>query len=132
MDPKKVQRSYARTGHYDGINRTTYDLVYNSKVTKLNIEDLTATGVVFQTTAKNATRMATVKARKEVILAAGAVHTPQLLQLSGVGPKRHLEEAGIETVVDLPGVGQNFQDHPMLGMAIMCACIPPFPSGQAC
>ncbi|KAK7954670.1 hypothetical protein PG988_015364 [Apiospora saccharicola] len=119
MDPRKVQRSYARTGHYDGINRTTYDLVYNSKVTKLNIEDLKATGVVFQTAVKNETRMVTVKARKEVILAAGAVHTPQILQLSGVGPAKQLEEAGIETVVDLPGVGQNFQDHPMLGMAIM-------------
>ncbi|KAK6833332.1 hypothetical protein PG987_008026 [Apiospora arundinis] len=118
MDPRKVQRSYARTGHYDGINRTSYDLVYNSKVTKIQIEDLTANGVSFQTTVKNATRLAKVKAKKEVILAAGAVHTPQLLQLSGVGPKALLDEAGIPMVVNLPGVGQNFQDHPMLGIAI--------------
>ncbi|KAK8032132.1 hypothetical protein PG990_001866 [Apiospora arundinis] len=118
MDPRKVQRSYARTGHYDGINRTSYDLVYNSKVTKINIQDLTANGVSFQTTVNNATRLVKVKAKKEVILAAGAVHTPQLLQLSGVGPKSLLDEAGVETVVNLPGVGQNFQDHPMLGIAI--------------
>ncbi|KAK6849257.1 oxidoreductase [Apiospora arundinis] len=120
MDPRKVQRSYARTGHYDGINRTSYDLVYNSKVTRINIQDLTANGVSFQTKVNNATRLVKVKARKEVILAAGAVHTPQLLQLSGVGPKSLLDEAGIETVVNLPGVGQNFQDHPMLGIAIAC------------
>ncbi|KAK8040945.1 oxidoreductase [Apiospora phragmitis] len=119
MDPSKVQRSYARTGHYDGINRTSYDLAYNSKVRKINLEDLKATGVVFQTTVQNATQLITVKANKEVILAAGAVHTPQLLQLSGVGPKKQLDEADIETVVDLPGVGQNFQDHPMLGVTIM-------------
>ncbi|KAK8110717.1 uncharacterized protein PG998_007174 [Apiospora kogelbergensis] len=120
MDPRKVQRSYARTGHYDGINRTSYDLIYNAKVTNVSIdEDLTANGVVFQMPVKNATKLAFVKAKKEVILAAGAVHTPQLLQLSGVGPKTLLEKAGIETLVDLPGVGENFQDHPMLGIAIM-------------
>ena len=131
MDPRKVQRSYARTGHYDGINRTSYDLIYNAKVTNVSIdEDLTANGVVFQMPVKNATKLAFVKAKKEVILAAGAVHTPQLLQLSGVGPKTLLEKAGIETLVDLPGVGENFQDHPMLGIAIMCtlAC-PLFPIG---
>ncbi|KAK8066654.1 GMC oxidoreductase [Apiospora hydei] len=119
MDPVKVQRSYARTGHYDGINRKSYDLAYNSKVTKIHIDDLKATGVAFQTVVQNVTQLRTVKANKEVILAAGAVHTPQLLQLSGVGPEKQLDEARIETVVDLPGVGQNFQDHPMLGVAIV-------------
>jgi choline dehydrogenase len=47
----------------------------------------------------------------EVILAAGAIHTAQLLQLSGIGPSALLESLGVEVVVDLPGVGQNFQDH---------------------
>lgn len=55
-----------------------------------------------------------VKAKKEVVLAAGAVHTPQILQLSGVGPASLLDNLSIEIVVDLPGVGQNFQDHPTL------------------
>ncbi len=44
-------------------------------------------------------------------MAAGAVHSPQILQLSGVGPKALLQSLGIELVADLPGVGQNFQDH---------------------
>jgi choline dehydrogenase len=55
-----------------------------------------------------------VGARKEVILAAGAVHTPQLLMLSGIGDKDELDAHGIECVADVPGVGHNFQDHPTL------------------
>jgi choline dehydrogenase-like flavoprotein len=61
-----------------------------------------------------------VKARKETILAAGAVHTPQLLQLSGVGPREVLERAGIDVKVDLPGVGNNFQDHPQAYLVCNC------------
>lgn len=50
-------------------------------------------------------------AAREVILAAGAIHSPQLLMISGVGPARHLSRAGVEVVHDLPGVGQNLHDH---------------------
>jgi len=53
-----------------------------------------------------------VRARRSVILAVGAVHTPQLLMLSGICPAAHLAEHGIDVVVDLPGVGQGLQDHP--------------------
>jgi choline dehydrogenase len=48
----------------------------------------------------------------EVILAAGAIGSPQLLMLSGIGPGRHLQEHGIVVVADLPGVGENLHDHP--------------------
>ena len=54
---------------------------------------------------------ATVRARREVILTAGAIDTPKLLMLSGVGPVEHLREFGIETRVDSPGVGSNLDDH---------------------
>ena len=54
-----------------------------------------------------------VRARR-VVLAAGALRTPQLLMLSGVGPAEHLREHGIDVVHDLPGVGQNLHDHPRL------------------
>ena len=50
-------------------------------------------------------------ARREVMLCGGAVNSPQLLMLSGIGPGAHLQAMGIATVVDLPGVGGNLQDH---------------------
>ena len=51
---------------------------------------------------------------EEIILSAGAIGSPQILMLSGVGPSDHLKEHGIETVIDSPGVGQNLADHPLL------------------
>jgi choline dehydrogenase-like flavoprotein len=53
-----------------------------------------------------------IRARREVILCGGAFGSPQLLMLSGVGPAAHLRQHGIDVVHDLPGVGQNLQDHP--------------------
>jgi choline dehydrogenase len=53
----------------------------------------------------------TAQARGEVILAAGSIGSPQILQLSGIGPGAHLSEHGIKTRIDAPGVGENLQDH---------------------
>ncbi|KAI0189467.1 GMC oxidoreductase [Astrocystis sublimbata] len=115
MDPVKIERSYARTGHFDpSSNRTNFELVTDSKVTKITLDGGVATGVSFEQRAENSTSIVTIEANKEVIVAAGAIHSPQLLQQSGIGPSVLLEAAGIEAVVDLPGVGQNFQDHPMV------------------
>lgn len=50
-------------------------------------------------------------ATKEIVLSAGAIDTPKLLMLSGIGPAAHLEEVGVEVLVDSPGVGSNLQDH---------------------
>jgi choline dehydrogenase-like flavoprotein len=58
-----------------------------------------------------------LKATKEVLLAAGAFNTPKLLELSGLGNKEILEKHGIKTIVDLPGVGENLQDHLMTGVS---------------
>ncbi|RSL91813.1 hypothetical protein CEP51_000067 [Fusarium floridanum] len=56
----------------------------------------------------------TLRARKEVILAAGSVHTPQILQVSGIGDSALLSSINVTTIMDLPGVGQNFQEHALV------------------
>jgi choline dehydrogenase len=67
-------------------------------------------GVAFQLDGE----LRSVGASREVILCAGAIHTPRLLLLSGIGPSADLARLGLPTVVDLPGVGQNLQDHVLL------------------
>lgn len=57
---------------------------------------------------------AEVRSRRSVILSAGALRTPQLLMVSGIGPRDHLGEHGIDAVRDLPGVGANLHDHPLV------------------
>ncbi len=56
----------------------------------------------------------------EIILSGGAINSPQLLMLSGVGPEDHLADLGIPVELDLPGVGQNLRDHPAVFMAYEC------------
>ena len=68
-------------------------------------------------------RIETVRARKEVILAASSINSPKLLMLSGIGEAAHLAEYGIEVLADRPGVGANLQDH--LELYIQQACLQP-------
>ncbi len=60
------------------------------------------------------------RAEREVILCGGAVNSPQLLMLSGVGPADHLKSLDISVIADVPGVGRNLQDHLLLGVAYRC------------
>ncbi|RYP35389.1 hypothetical protein DL766_002565 [Monosporascus sp. MC13-8B] len=77
-----------------------------------NTSGVVVTGVEF---AADATaKKYTVICQRDVILAAGAIFSPVLLQMSGLGPRSVLENLGIDVVVDLPGVGRNLQDHPMV------------------
>jgi choline dehydrogenase len=85
-------------------------IAINAQVTKILIDPIKkkACGVEYIDQKGN---MHSVYARKEVILSAGAINTPQLLLLSGVGPREDLEAVGIDVIVDLPGVGKNLQNH---------------------
>lgn len=96
-------------------NRANIKILKNALVTKILInENLTAYGVeVEQYEQKH-----TFYASKEVILSAGAVNSPQLMMLSGVGPQEHLEANNITCLIDSPMVGQNLQDHPLLPVTI--------------
>ena len=76
-----------------------------------------ATGVVYA----HRGVVETVRARREVLLCGGAVASPHLLQLSGIGPADHLREAGVDVVADLPGVGENLQDHLVADWSHHCA-----------
>jgi choline dehydrogenase len=76
-----------------------------------------ATGVAFRE--HGTPRIA--QAAREVILSGGAINTPQLLMLSGVGPRDHLAECGIAIVADLPGVGKGLQDHYAAGFKLKCS-----------
>lgn len=91
--------------------RPNLHVAVNAHVTKILFdENKRAIGVRFQQKGK----MRTVRARREVILSAGAIGSPHLLLLSGVGPAKHLQQHGIPVLVDLPGVGLNLQDHPSI------------------
>jgi choline dehydrogenase-like flavoprotein len=120
QDPKNQTRSYSVTAHYKRVikKRPNYHILTNHVVEKVTFSDnLVASGVVFR--AKDGTT-ASVKAKLEVVIAAGSVHTPGVLQRSGVGPKEILQKAGIKVLLDLPGVGKNFQDHPTAGLNFAC------------
>jgi len=114
QSPVTAQRSYAATGHYEQVigSRKNYDVLFRHQVTKLEFTDGKSEPPAVRLRQVDANGTALVKARLEVILSAGAVHTPQILQRTGIGPSSFLKEAGIDVLLDLPGVGSNFQDHP--------------------
>ncbi|XP_042239057.1 glucose dehydrogenase [FAD, quinone]-like [Homarus americanus] len=89
--------------------RPNLHVAFNAYVTKILFDEhKRALGVRFEQRGK----VRTALARREVVLSAGAVGSPKLLMLSGVGPSQHLQEHHIPVVADVAGVGENFHDHP--------------------
>lgn len=87
------------------------DVTTEATVTRIHFDGRRATGVTYRKDG----REFRVSVRRDVVLSAGALHTPQLLQVSGVGPGALLQRHGISVVHDLPGVGENLMDHVQYG-----------------
>jgi choline dehydrogenase len=108
---RKGRRWSAATGYlHPAMSRPNLTVHTSALVTKILIDDGQATGVTYLRHGQ----VETARTAGEVILSAGAVNSPQLLMLSGIGPADHLIETGVEVVADSPGVGANLSDHPAL------------------
>ena len=114
----KGERWSTTRGYLDPVrDRENLTIITKALVCKLILENDNATGVTFK---DNKNKIFNIKSKKEVILCAGAVGSPHILMLSGIGPKDHLQSMGINLVVDMPGVGQNLQDHPDFMIKYKC------------
>lgn len=90
-------------------------ILKNSLVTKIRFRNSRAMGVKVKLSDK---RIINLRASKEIILSAGAINSPHLLMLSGIGPADHLLKMGIKIVLNSPQVGRNLQDHPTVPIAL--------------
>ena len=105
------------------LNRPNLTVLTGAQVQRLVISAGRCTGVRYTLGGE----LHTAQAAREVVLCAGVIGSPQLLQLSGIGPVDRLSSLGIEVVLDLPGVGENFSDHPS-GVVVYSAA-QPMPAG---
>jgi choline dehydrogenase len=87
--------------------RPNLKILDHAQVTRLRLEGEQVVGVEYEREG----RVSTARAARQVVLAAGAIGTPQIMMLSGLGPAAHLKQHGIEVLRDLPGVGASLQDH---------------------
>ncbi|PPQ66224.1 hypothetical protein CVT24_000336 [Panaeolus cyanescens] len=115
LHPTNMSRSFARTGYYDhAIQRSNFHVLLQQQVTKLVADDISTSpvrfsGVEYAASATSPRQIA--RATKDIVVSAGVVGSPRVLQLSGIGRKSLLERLNIPVAVDLPGVGSNYQDH---------------------
>lgn len=125
VDPRTKTRSHAGSEYYNtkvasrpNIRVLTQALVEKVVFVKAKDDFITATGVQYTTTSGQHN---VVYASEEVILAAGVFQSPQILELSGIGPKDLLKAHGIDLVIDNEHVGENLQDHPLVGLSFEAA-----------
>jgi choline dehydrogenase len=110
---KGMRMSSAHAFLHPAMGRRNLTILDQSLVERINVENGRATSLTISRKGKRQT----VRAAHEIILSAGTVNSPHLLMLSGIGPAAELQKHDIPVVADLPGVGQNLQDHPAVGVA---------------
>ena len=98
------------------MQRRNLRVITEALTEKINFDGRRATGVSFRRHGE----LWNARAVREVILCGGAINSPQLLMLSGIGPRAHLAERGVGVVHDLPGVGQSLQDHYSAAIKLKC------------
>jgi len=103
-----IRQSTALTYLKGALKRKNLKVITGALVQRIVFEDDKAVGVEYMRSGK----LYSVHASSEIILSAGALRSPQLLMLSGVGPRQHLLKHSIPCLFDLPGVGQNHMEHP--------------------
>ncbi|KXX79375.1 L-sorbose 1-dehydrogenase [Madurella mycetomatis] len=116
IDPATKARSYATTAYYYPIkDRNNLQVLTGARVLKIDFDKAVPPAPIRATAIQYAQHgeLTTVAVAKEVIVAAGAFQSPKVLELSGIGNKELLAKHGIDTVQNLPGVGENLQDHLM-------------------
>ncbi len=101
------RHSLAAAFIHPNLDRRNLDVRTGAHITGVRFDQRRATGVEYQ----RGGHAGSVRARREVIMSAGAFGTPQILMASGLGPGAHLQSLGITPVLDVPGIGQNLQDH---------------------
>jgi choline dehydrogenase len=107
---RNVRRSSSAIAFlYPAMSRKNLTVETNVRVTRIVLENGRAVGA--EILRKGSNRLETVRARREVIVSGGAINSPKLLLLSGIGPADELRNRGVAPVLDLPGVGKNLQDH---------------------
>lgn len=109
---KEGQRCHSAASFLNPVlSRSNLTVITYAHVNKIIIENGTAIGVEYFDL-KKSKKLTTIKANKEVILSAGVINSAQILMLSGIGPATELAKHNIPLIHDLPGVGENLQDHP--------------------
>lgn len=115
INPSNWTRSYSKPAYIDPLPpRSNLHILLQNTVTRVlfdssSSDGLRATAVEFSSAA--GAPVQSVKVNKEAILCGGTINSPQILQLSGVGPSDVLSAAGVDVKLDLPGVGTHLQDH---------------------
>jgi choline dehydrogenase len=115
--------SAARAYLHPVLRRPNLEVVTHAHATRLVMEGNRAVGVEYVRRRGNRSGSPRVARAAEVLLCGGAINSPQLLQLSGIGPAGVLEDAGVAPAVEVPGVGENLQDH--LEVYVQYACKQP-------
>ncbi|RAR01774.1 gmc oxidoreductase [Stemphylium lycopersici] len=120
LRPKTQTRSHAKNEYYDPVkSRRNLFLITGKTVNEILFNNgfftgYTANGVQYKSRTDGSVKR--VYAKREVIMAAGSIFTPQILQLSGIGPRDVLDSAGVRVKKNMPAVGANMQDHPNANM----------------